>query len=50
MNFVREGSAALILVALTLSLQCAGMAAVMGKTQLCPSRSQAKNSECGAVQ
>ena len=29
MNFLREGSAALVLVTLTLSLQCAGMAAVI---------------------
>src|SRR6202045_3568025 len=29
MNFVREGSVAVILVMLTLSLQCAGMAAVI---------------------
>jgi hypothetical protein len=29
MNFVREGSAAVILATLTLSLQCAGMAAVI---------------------
>src|ERR1700722_7651240 len=29
MNFVREGSAAIVLVTLTLSLQCAGMAAVI---------------------
>ena len=39
MNFVREGSVAVILVMLTLSLQCAGMAAVISwaRPSLAPS-------------
>jgi hypothetical protein len=44
MTFLREGSAAIMLVTLTLSLQCAGMAAVifLGKNQLCSRSSQVR--------